>query len=324
MNNKTQETEEAKTVLLKEASAIREVANRLSVKDFTRAIDILLKKEDKIIVTGIGKSGYVAKKIAAMLCSTGSPASFLHPAEAVHGDLGIHQKGDPVIFLSNSGSTPELIYLEPVLRSRGAKIVGILGKTKSPLGEKVDVLLDASVTEEADLLGIVPTASFAAAAALGDAIGSALMKRRKFDSNEYAKTHPAGQLGRNLILKVEDVYHNKTKVACLAKDAKLKEAVIEMSKYPLGAACVLENGKLLGIITDGDLRRTILETEDLNQACVSEIMTNEPTTIFPNKSLGFALDLMEKRKTGPISLLPVVNPKTEELLGLIRLHDVLS
>ena len=176
--------------------------------------------------------------------------------------------------------------------------------------------MDASVNEEADPLGIVPTASFAAAAALGDAIGSALMKRRKFDSNEYAKTHPAGQLGRNLILKVEDVYHNKTKVACLAKDAKLKEAVIEMSKYPLGAACVLENGKLLGIITDGDLRRTILETEDLNQACVSEIMTNEPTTVFPNKSLGFALDLMEKRKTSPISLLPVVNPKTKNFLGL--------
>ena len=139
--------------------------------------------------------------------------------------------------------------------SRGALIVGILGKTKSPLGEKVDVLLDASVNEEADPLGIVPTASFAAAAALGDAIGSALMKRRNFDSNEYAKTHPAGQLGRNLILKVDNVYHTKTKVACLAKEAKLKEAVIEMSRFPLGAACVLENGKLLGIITDGDLRR---------------------------------------------------------------------
>jgi arabinose-5-phosphate isomerase len=324
MNTKTQEVEDAKLVLQKEASAIQEVANRLVPNDFIRAIDVLLKKEGKIIVTGIGKSGYVAKKIAAMLCSTGSPAAFLHPAEAVHGDLGIHQKGDPVIFLSNSGSTPELMYLEPVFRSRGAQIVGILGKTKSPLGEKVDVLLDASVNEEADPLGIVPTASFAAAAALGDAIGSALMKRRNFDSNEYAKTHPAGQLGRNLILRVENVYHPKTKVACLLKEAKLREAVVEMSRYPLGAACVLENEQLLGIITDGDLRRTILETKDLNQICVSEIMTKEPTTVFLDKSLGYALDLMEKRKPSPISLLPVVNPQTKEFFGLIRIHDILA
>lgn len=324
MNTKRQEALDAKLVLQKEASAIQEVANRLVPKDFIRAIDVLLKKEGKIIVTGIGKSGYVAKKIAAMLCSTGSPAAFLHPAEAVHGDLGIHQKGDPVIFLSNSGSTPELMYLEPVFRSRGAQIVGILGKTKSPLGEKVDVLLDASVNEEADPLGIVPTASFAAAAALGDAIGSALMKRRNFDSNEYAKTHPAGQLGRNLILRVENVYHPKTKVACLLKEAKLREAVVEMSRYPLGAACVLENEQLLGIITDGDLRRTILETKDLNQVCVSEIMTKEPTTVFLDKSLGYALDLMEKRKPSPISLLPVVNPQTKEFFGLIRIHDILA
>jgi arabinose-5-phosphate isomerase len=324
MNTKTQEALDAKLVLQKEASAIQEVANRLVPNDFIRAIDVLLKKEGKIIVTGIGKSGYVAKKIAAMLCSTGSPAAFLHPAEAVHGDLGIHQKGDPVIFLSNSGSTPELMYLEPVFRSRGAQIVGILGKTKSPLGEKVDVLLDASVNEEADPLGIVPTASFAAAAALGDAIGSALMKRRNFDSNEYAKTHPAGQLGRNLILRVENVYHPKTKVACLLKEAKLREAVVEMSRYPLGAACVLENEQLLGIITDGDLRRTILETKDLNQICVSEIMTKEPTTVFLDKSLGYALDLMEKRKPSPISLLPVVNPQTKEFFGLIRIHDILA
>jgi arabinose-5-phosphate isomerase len=324
MNTKTQEALDAKLVLQKEASAIQEVANRLIPKDFIRAIDVLLKRDGKIIVTGIGKSGYVAKKIAAMLCSTGSPAAFLHPAEAVHGDLGIHQKGDPVIFLSNSGSTPELMYLEPVFRSRGAEIVGILGKTKSPLGEKVDVLLDASVNEEADPLGIVPTASFAAAAALGDAIGSALMKRRNFDSNEYAKTHPAGQLGRNLILRVEDVYHPKTKVACLLKDAKLREAVVEMSRYPLGAACVLENEQLLGIITDGDLRRTILGTKDLNKVCVSEIMTKEPTTVFLDKSLGYALDLMEKRKPSPISLLPVLNPRTKEFFGLIRIHDILA
>ena len=173
----------------------------------------MFETKGKIVITGIGKSGHVGKKMAAMLCSTGSPTAYLHPSEAVHGDLGIHQQGDPVIYLSNSGSTPELIYLEPVFRARGAKIIGVLGQTNSPLAEKVDVLLDASVSEEADPLGIVPTSSFTAASALGDAIGAALMKRRNFDKNEYAKTHPAGQLGRNLILRVKDVFQKKDKVA---------------------------------------------------------------------------------------------------------------
>ena len=214
---KNVELEEAKTVLMKEALAIQEASNNLLPEALQSALDILYKENGKIIISGIGKSGYVGQKMAAMMCSTGSPAAFLHPAEAVHGDLGIHQKSDPVIFLSNSGATPELIYLEPVLRSRGAKIVGILGKTNSPLSEKVDVVLNATVKEEADHLGIVPTASFAAASALGDALGSALMKRRGFDKNEYAKTHPAGQLGRNLILRVQDVFHRKENLVIFAQ-----------------------------------------------------------------------------------------------------------
>jgi arabinose-5-phosphate isomerase len=262
--------------------------------------------------------------MAAMMCSTGSPAAFLHPAEAVHGDLGIHQKGDPVIFLSNSGATPELIYLEPVLRSRGAKIVGILGKTNSPLAEKVDVVLNATIKEEADHLGIVPTASFAAASALGDALGSALMKRRGFDRNEYAKTHPAGQLGRNLILRVKDVFHRKEKVACLEESALIKNAVLEMSKYPLGAACILKGEKLLGILTDGDLRRALQTTDNLNQLKVVEIMSKNPQTVNVDQNLGFALELMEQRSPSPISVLPVLCAKTNKFTGLIRLHDILT
>lgn len=324
MKNFTQEAQEAKGVLTKEALAIQGVADRLVPKEFSKAIDILFKKEGKIIVTGIGKSGHVGKKLAAMLCSTGSPTAFLHPSEAVHGDLGIHQEGDPVIFLSNSGSTPELLYLEPVFRARGAKIIGILGKQQSPLGEKVDVILDASVNEEADPLGIVPTSSFAAASALGDAIGSALMKRRNFDSREYAKTHPAGQLGRNLILKVRDVFHPFEKVACLTKEDSIKQAVIEMSKHPLGAACILEDKKLIGVITDGDLRRALLEKNDINTAQAADIMTLKPQTISPAEYLGIALELMEKREPTPISLLPVICPESGSFLGLVRLHDVLS
>lgn len=321
---KNVELEEAKTVLMKEASAIQEASNNLLPGALQSALDILFKENGKIIISGIGKSGHVGQKMAAMMCSTGSPAAFLHPAEAVHGDLGIHQKGDPVIFLSNSGATPELIYLEPVLRSRGAKIVGILGKTNGPLAEKVDVVLNATVKEEADHLGIVPTASFAAASALGDALGSALMKRRGFDRNEYAKTHPAGQLGRNLILRVQDVFHRKEKVACLEESARIKNAVLEMSKYPLGAACILKGEKLLGILTDGDLRRALQTTDNLNKLKVVEIMSKNPQTVRADQNLGFALELMEQRSPSPISVLPVLCAKTEKFTGLIRLHDILT
>ena len=324
MQNSEQELEEAKTVLRKEAIAIQEIANRLDSGAFSKSIDILFETHGKIVITGIGKSGHVGKKMAAMLCSTGSPTAYLHPSEAVHGDLGIHQEGDPVIYLSNSGSTPELIYLEPVFRARGAKIIGILGQINSPLADKVDVLLDASVCEEADPLGIVPTSSFTAASALGDALGAALMKRRNFDKNEYAKTHPAGQLGRNLILRVKDVFHRLDKVALITKEARIKEVVIEMSKHPLGAACVLENEKLIGIVTDGDLRRALQNTEDLINKKVEKIMTEQPQAIFPDETLGYALDVMEKRNPSPISILPVVDPIDLKLLGLIRLHDILG
>ena len=324
MPNSANELEEAKTVLRKEAIAIQRTANRLKLDSFCKAIDILFETKGKIVITGIGKSGHVGKKMAAMLCSTGSPTVYLHPSEAVHGDLGIHQQGDPVIYLSNSGSTPELIYLEPVFRARGAKILGLLGQTNSPLAEKVDVLLDASVSEEADPLGIVPTSSFIAASALGDAMGAALMKRRNFDKNEYAKTHPAGQLGRNLILRVKDVFQKKDKIAIINKETQMKEVVIEMSKFPLGAACVLEKEKLIGIVTDGDLRRALQNTEDLANKKVGQIMTETPQTISPQKNLGEALELMEKRNPSPISILPVVNPEDLKFLGLIRLHDILG
>ena len=313
----------ARKVMCHEANSITETANSLN-ESFSDAIDILRKTNGKVIVTGIGKSGHLGKRIAATLSSTGTPSAYLHPAEAVHGDLGIHQKGDPVIFLSNSGATPELIYLEPVLRSRGAKIVGILGKTNSPLAEKVDVVLNATVKEEADHLGIVPTASFAAASALGDAIGSALMKRRGFDRNEYAKTHPAGQLGRNLILRVKDVFHRKEKVACLEESALIKNAVLEMSKYPLGAACILKGEKLLGILTDGDLRRALQTTDNLNQLKVVEIMSKNPQTVRADQNLGIALEFMEQRSPSPISVLPVLCAETDKFIGLIRLHDILT
>ena len=191
--NCSQEIKDAKRVMENEAKAIHLCSQRLN-EHIVDALDILFSKDKKVIVTGIGKSGHLAKKVAATLCSTGTPSAFMHPTEAIHGDLGIHQKNDPVIFLSNSGNTPELIFLEPVLRNRGARIVGILGNKRGPLAEKVDCVLDASVTEEADPLGIVPTSSFMVSSAICDAIASLLMNRRKFTENDYARTHPGGQL----------------------------------------------------------------------------------------------------------------------------------
>jgi len=321
-NDTSNDASTARRVMVEEAKSIISSAEKLDDSDIEQAIEILFKTSGKIIITGIGKSGHVGKKMAATLSSTGSPAYFLHPSEAVHGDLGIHQPRDPVIYLSNSGTTPELVYLEPVFRSREAKIIGILGNPNSPLGKSVDVCIDASVDQEADPLRIVPTASFAVASSIGDGIASCLMKRRNFSHNEYAQTHPAGQLGRNLLLKVSNVMHKPTKVACVKMETPMKEVVIKMTEFPLGAACVINDQKLVGLITDGDLRRELKEDDNILSKNAQSIMSKNPTTISPNISLGESLQIMEKREPSPISLLPVVSPENGLFLGLIRLHDI--
>ena len=228
---------------------------------------------------------------------------------------------DTAIFLSNSGSTPELIFLEPVFRSRNAKIVGLIGNKDGILANKVDVYLDALTKEEADSLGIVPTASFAVASSIGDAIASALMLRKGFSSNEYAQTHPAGQLGRNLILCVKDASQFPSGVATLAKDTPMKNTIIKMSQYPLGAACVIEGDKLLGVITDGDLRRALLEKPELLELNASDIMSREPMVISPEESLGKALELMEKRSPSRFQYYRSWN-RNIKIFRLIRLHDI--
>jgi arabinose-5-phosphate isomerase len=314
-----EELSDAVKVLKIESESIQNAAARLG-KNFSAAIDILFNKSAKIIVCGIGKSGHLGKKIAATLCSTGSPAAFLHASEAVHGDLGIHQIGDPVIFLSNSASTPELLALEPIIRKRKGKIIGIMGNPKGPLVMKVDVFLDSSVTGEADPLGIVPTASFMVSAALGDAIATALMKRRNFTETDYAQTHP-GQLGRNLLFTVSEVMHRLDKIAIIQRQTLISDLVIEMTKFPLGAACIVEKEVLLGIITDGDLRRSLARRKDLLEINAEQIMTRSPQSIVPTSSLGSALKKMEKG-TKQISVLPVIDSKKNHLLGLLRLHDI--
>jgi len=314
------ELEEARQVLLKESKSIEKASHYLD-ENFIKALDILEGAKNKIIFCGIGKSGHIGKKLSATFCSVGSTASFLHASEAVHGDLGIHQNEDPVIFFSNSSSTPELLALVPILKKRNAKIIGILGNKKGPLVEKVDVFIDASVEIEADPMGIVPTSSFMVATSIGHALAIGLMKRNKFSEKDYAKTHPAGQLGRNLLFNVENVMHKIDKIPLVFSDTPIRELVCKMTKFPLGGACIIKEKKLIGFITDGDLRRALIEHKNLLDMKSKEIMTNCPVTINPMMSLGKALEIMEAGEK-QISVLPVLDTQTEEVLGMLRLHDV--
>lgn len=316
----TSEITDARAVLETESAAIKQAAERLDA-NFIRAVEILDVPDGKIVVAGLGKSGHVGRKIAATFCSTGSPAVFMHAAEAVHGDLGVHQSGNPTIFLSNSGSTSELLALVPILRNRCSSLVGILGNLDGVLAQKMDVALDASVSREADPLGIVPTASFVVTAALGDALASSLMLKRSFSKEDYAYTHPGGQLGRRWALSVNDLMHPVEKVACCEEDTTLRNLVIAMTEHPLGAACIIRDGRLLGLVTDGDLRRALQEQEDILSLKASALMSPGPVVVKPDVSVGAALRIMEERSS-QISVLPVVTPDDGSLLGLLRLHDI--
>ena len=310
---------EGRDVMEAEASAIQLAGKRMG-SAFEEALDVLEKTEGKVIVTGLGKSGHVGRKMAATFCSTGTRAVFLHATEAVHGDLGVYAPEDPTILISKSGTTVELLNLIPAMRRQRSPIIGILGNLNSPLAREVDHVLDASVPSEADPLGIVPTASFVVTAALGDALASSLMRRRGFTEEDYALVHPAGQLGRNLILTVAELMHKTEEVAVCSPEASLKELVIAMTERPVGAACVVDGERLIGIITDGDLRRALEKDVDIRELRASELMMSDPVTISPESKIGLAVRLMEERES-QIAVLPVQSGDGS-LLGLLRLHDV--
>lgn len=310
----------AQQALYLEAQAILNASNRLD-ENFIRAIQLLSDHSGKIIFTGLGKSGHIAQKLAATFTSIGVPSFFMHPSEAVHGDLGIYGTGDPTIMLSKSGATIELVRLVPLLRELGSPIIGILGNMNSILAQQVDIVLDASVDNEADPLNLAPTASTAVALAVGDALASAIMVVKGLNVQDFARFHPGGQLGRNLWLHVQDVMHPLEKVACVEPQASLKQVVIEMTRFPLGAACVLNgNRELVGIITDGDIRRAFQKYDDIRSLQARDVMTENPVTIGHNATLSVAVERMEKRKS-QISVLPVVDSKGI-CLGLIRIHDI--
>ena len=302
-----------------EAEAIKCAARRLD-GGVSKAVEMILASSGKVVVSGVGKSGLVGQKIAATLTSTGTKAFFLHPSEALHGDLGVYSPGDVSILISNSGATAELVKLVPLLRQFHSPLIGILGNVNSPLGKHVDVVLDGTVGQEADPCNIVPTSSAVVAMALGDALGSALMVARKFTLEDYARLHPGGQLGRNLCLTVRDVMHQGDAVAWVHARKSLKEVVIEMTRHPLGAACVVGNeNKLEGMITDGDVRRALQNHDDIRSVAAADIMCRKPTTIHPHASLKDALQLMEDRPS-QISVLPVL--EEGRCIGLVRIHDI--
>lgn len=312
--------EAARAAMETEAASIRRAAERLDGALLT-ATDLILAHAGKVVVTGIGKSGHVARKIASTLCSTGSSAVFLHPAEAMHGDLGIYTPGDPTILLSKNGASIELLSLCPLLRHFHSPLIGILGNPSSPLAGEMDVLLDASVEREADEHNLAPTASAVTALAVGHALAIALMRARNFTPEQFGRFHPGGQLGRNLRLAVGAAMHAGKEVARVPPDASLREVIIAMTRCPLGAACVVEDdGSLAGLITDGDIRRALTNHEDIRQLRASDAMTRRPVTIAPGATLGKALELMERRAS-QISALPVVDAEGKAV-GLLRLHDV--
>lgn len=311
----------ARRVLESEAKAILAVSSRIDER-FARAVQSIVDAPGKVVVTGIGKSGRVGEKIAATLSSTGTPAVFLHAAEAAHGDIGLCAPGDVVVLVSKSGSTAELCRLVPALRALGCKLIGILGNPRSRLASDVDIALDASVACEADPLNLAPTASSTVAMALGDALAVALMEARNFTPEHFAERHPSGQLGRNLNLSVADVMHRGDEVAWARPADPLRTVIIAMTQRPLGASCVVDaDGGLAGLITDGDLRRALEKHDDIRPLQAADLMNRHPTTVGPAVSLREALRLMEDRQS-QISVLPVLDPADSRCLGLIRLHDI--
>lgn len=303
-----------------ESEAIARAAERLG-EPLLRAVELILAHPGKVVVTGIGKSGHIGRKIVATLCSTGTASVFLHPAEAAHGDLGIYTPGDPTILISRNGASSELQALVPTLRQFRSPLIGILGSTASPLAQQVDVLLDATVEREADPDNLAPTASAVTALALGHALAIALMGARNFTPEEFGRFHPGGQLGRNLKLNVSDAMHAGDEVALVAPETSLKEVIIAMTRRPMGAACVVApDGTLAGLITDGDLRRTLSAHDDIRTLTASHAMTARPITVGPGDTLGQALELMERRRS-QISVLPVIDG-AGRALGLLRIHDI--
>ncbi|GIR23327.1 arabinose-5-phosphate isomerase [bacterium] len=310
----------AASILKTEANELLQAADRVSesIVDAAKLID---NHNGKVMICGLGKSGLIAQKIAATFCSIGRKAVFLHAVDALHGDLGIFEAGDPTIVISKSGSTEEIVRLIPILKEFESPLIGIVGNMNSSIIDDLDIVLDASVDNEADPLGIVPTSSTTLTLSIGDALAGVLMSVKGFNKNDFARYHPSGSLGKRLLLTVENIMQQISNVAVVNMTDKLRKVVIAMTEKPNGAAIVKCKNDGFGLITDGDLRRCLAEGEDIDLLDAGKIMTTDPISISSNSSVDNALKLMEDRRS-QISVLPVVSEENGECLGLIRLHDI--
>jgi arabinose-5-phosphate isomerase len=313
----------ARRVLTIEADAVRGLLERLD-ENFAAAVQLVAERKGRVVVSGMGKSGHIARKIASTLASTGTPAYFVHPAEASHGDLGMIERGDVFIAISYSGSSEELVQILPMIKRRGAKLIAITGKRDSALAREADVNLDAAVAQEACPHNLAPTASTTAALALGDALAVALLDRQGFSAADFAGTHPRGglpgqALARQALLHVEDVMRSGESVPRVASGTALREAVIEMSRGRIGMTAVVDAGGLVkGVFTDGDLRRTIEKHTDLGGLRVDDVMTRNPRTLRAATLAAEAVHVMEEHKVNQV----LVVDARGALVGALNMHDL--
>ena len=288
-------------------------------QDIQSAAELIINNSGKVVVCGLGKSGLIGQKIVATLCSTGTRSVYMHAAEAIHGDLGIYNPGDPTILISKSGNTEELVRLVPILKEFQSPLIAIVGNMDSFIAKNSDIVLNGTVEKEIDPLGVVPTTSSLVALAIGDALASILMVQRGFDKKDFARNHPGGELGKQLALKVESVMHPLNDVAQIDKNDSISSCASKMTKKPLGAALHLDNDRLKGIVTEGDLRKSIASTSDLSNS-ILDFINNNPISINPSISILDAMKVMEDRHS-QISCLPVID-SDGKCLGLVTLHDL--
>ncbi|MCE1241652.1 KpsF/GutQ family sugar-phosphate isomerase [Oryzomicrobium sp.] len=313
-----QALELAREVLRIEAEAVTALIGRID-GTFLAAVNLVLACRGRLIVSGMGKSGHIGRKIAATFASTGTPAYFVHPAEASHGDLGMITGDDVVIALSNSGESEELVRIVPILKRQGAKLIAMTGNPASSLARQADVHLDAAVAQEACPLGLAPTASTTAALALGDALAVAVLDARGFGPEDFARSHPGGTLGRRLLTHVRDVMRPAEAVPAIGPAATLAEAVLAASRGGLGMTAVVdEQRRVLGIFTDGDLRRTFEKRLDFNGVAIADVMTRSPRTIGPEKLAVEAVEMMERHHINQL----IVTAPDGQLLGALNMHDL--
>lgn len=313
--------EQARQVLRMEAEAVLEQVERID-EHFKAAVEMIMACPGRTVITGMGKSGIIGRKMAATLASTGTPSFYLHPAEGIHGDLGMVTEGDVVIALSNSGETGEVLHILPSLRRIGAKLIAMVGNPNSTLAKNSDIVLNVGVTREACPLGLAPTSSTTAALAYGDALALALLSKRKFTASQFAVFHPGGSLGRKLLLTVEDIMHSGSENPLVKADISVQDALFVITDKGLGAVSVVDDdNKMLGVLTDGDIRRGLSKGVDFLKRPVTELMTASPKTITKEKLAAQALHIMESNRPKPITVLPVVDAENH-VIGLLHMTDL--